>query len=537
MKPAEKSPALRPVEDGNGLRRLAVRGAGATVLSQSMGFTVQVIATVVLARLLTPGDFGLVAMVTTFSLLIMNCGLNGFTEAILQWDAIDPWITSNLFWINIGLGSLLTAGFAAFGGLLARFYADPRVARVAAVMSLAIFFNSFSVIHLALLKRAMRFPVVAINDIVARAVSVVVSVLLALLGWGYWALVGGALSLPLSTAIGAWIAHPWIPALPRRHAGTAPMVRFAVSTYARFVSNYGSNNLDNLLVGWRFGSEALGFYKKAYDLFVLPTNQLSAPLTGVAVAALSRLNRDPAQYKRYFFTALSILAFAGMAIGANLTLVGRDVIRLLLGPGWGEAGRIFTFFGPGIGVMLLYGMHGWIHLSIGRADRWFRWSLLEVTVTGLLFLTGLRWGPVGVAVAWVASFWILTLPALWYAGKPAGISVSEVIAVVWKYILASALAGVACALITRSLLSISAASSPVAAAARILIISLCFGGLYVGGVISLHRGCAPLYRVASVLRDVVPLAKFSRSSSTLPASRGAGTGAVLTATGGSDLMS
>lgn len=532
MKPAEESRAFRPAEGGSSLRRLAVRGAGATVLSQSFGFAVQMIATIVLARLLTPSDFGLVAMVTTFSLLLMNCGLNGFTEAILQGDAIDPWLTSNLFWINIGIGSLLTIAFAGGGTLLAHFYAEPRVTRVAAVMSLTIFFNSFSVIHLALLKRAMQFPRVAINDIVARSVSVAVSILLALSGWDYWALVGGAIALPLSTTIGAWIAHPWIPALPRRHAGTLPMVRFAMSTYGRFVSNYGSNNLDNLLVGWRFGSVDLGLYKKAYDLFVLPANQLSAPLTSVAVAALSRLNRDPAQYKRYFFTALSILAFVGMAIGANLTLVGRDLIRLLLGPRWGEAGRIFTFFGPGIGVMLLYGTHGWIHLSIGRADRWFRWSLVEIGVTGSLFLGGLHWGPVGIALAWVASFWILTLPALWYAGKPAGILITEVVASVWRYVVASALAGCACALIIQAIPSFAPASSAIGSVARMLTISLLFASLYLGVVIGLHRGCTPLYQVASVFRDLFPSARFSRSSPSLTSPHGADTGAVLTATEG-----
>src|SRR5207248_3413719 len=103
------------------------------------------------------------------------------------------------------------------------------------------------------------------------------------------------------------------------------------------------------------------------------------------------------------------LAFVGMGIGACLTLEGNDFIRLLLGPKWGPAGQIFTFFGPGIGIMMIYSQNGSIHLSIGRADRWFRWIIVEFTVTGLLFLLGLRWGPVGVAAAWTASFWILTI--------------------------------------------------------------------------------------------------------------------------------
>src|SRR5205823_4983235 len=128
-----------------------------------------------------------------------------------------------------------------------------------------------------------------------------------------------------------------------------------------------SDLLDNLLVGWRLGPGSLGLYKKAYDLFVLPVNQLSAPLTSVAVSTLSRLKTQPSQYRRYFLTAFSLLAFVGMGMGADLTLIGRDLIRLLLGPRWDESGRIFCIFAPGIGLMVLYGTHGWLHLSIGRA--------------------------------------------------------------------------------------------------------------------------------------------------------------------------
>ncbi|HYL16390.1 MAG TPA: lipopolysaccharide biosynthesis protein [Terriglobales bacterium] len=504
MKPFNANGAFRPAVNSQVLRSLAVRGAGATVLSQSLGFAVQMIATVILARLLTPRDFGLMTMVTTFSLLLLNCGLNGFTEAVLQREEIDHTLASNLFWINLGLGLLLTVSFAAAGPLLARFFGDSRVTRVAVVMSTTIFFTTVSVQHLALLKRAMRFSLVSCNDIIARAVSATVSIILAWAGWGYWALVAGAVALSLATSIGAWAFCRWVPGLPRRGAGTGPMVRFAMSTYGRFTSNYFSRNLDNLLIGWRLGSEPLGFYKKAYDLFVLPANQLSAPLTSVAVSALSRLARDTIQYRRYFLNALSILAFVGMGLGADLTLVGKDLFVLLLGPGWEESGRIFTFFGPGIGVMLLYGTHGWIHLSIGRADRWFRWGLVEFVMTALLFLLGLRWGPVGIAVAWVASFWVLTIPALWYAGRPAALTVASIIAAVWRYVLASALAGCATATITWRITSFAAASGPAGAGARIVMISSVFGGLYVGGVILLHCGCAPLCQVARLLRDMLP---------------------------------
>src|SRR4026209_236790 len=115
MKPFDEQGAFRVATHLGGLRRVAVRGAGVTALSQSRGFAIQLIATMILARLLTPADFGLVAMVTTFSLLLMNVGFNGVTEAVVQREQIDHGLASNLFWINVGIGFVLTIGFAAAG--------------------------------------------------------------------------------------------------------------------------------------------------------------------------------------------------------------------------------------------------------------------------------------------------------------------------------------------------------------------------------------------------------------------------------------
>ncbi|MBZ5723516.1 MAG: lipopolysaccharide biosynthesis protein [Acidobacteriia bacterium] len=511
MTPFDASGAFRPVAEGGGeLRRLAVRGAGVTVFSGGLGLAIQIAATVVLARLLTPGDFGLVTMVTTFSLLLVNFGLNGFTEAVLQRDQIDHALVSNLFWVDIGAGLLLTIGFASAGSLLARFYGNPHVAQVAFGISITIFFTSTSVQHLALLKRGMRFPVLAANDILARAVSLAVSIVLAWAGWKYWSLVAGAVALSLVTSMGAWFLCRWTPGLPRRVAGTGSMVRFAMNVYGRFSVDYFARNMDNLLVGWRFGSASLGLYKKAYDLFALSANQLSSPLTNVAVAALSRLRRTPEQYRRYLLSSLAVMAFVGMGLSADLTLVGKDLIRLLLGPKWEPAGRIFTYFGPGIGVMLLDGASGWIHLSLGRADRWLIWGVVEFAVTGLLFILGLAWGPAGVAVAWAASFWILTIPALWYAGRPIHLGVAPVIAAVWKFPAAALLAGCGAATFAGKLPSLAAAAGSIGALTRLAAVSVLFGTLYLGAVILLHRGCSPLHQVAGLLREMVQRRRFSR---------------------------
>jgi O-antigen/teichoic acid export membrane protein len=518
MRPFDESGMFRSTEGG--MRQLAVKGASVTVLASVLGLAIQIIATVVLARILTPSDFGLVAMVTTFSLVPMNFGLNGFTEAVIQRDTIDHKLVTNLFWICAAAGVLLTITFAAAGSLLAQFYHDHLVAQVAVAVSPSILFTSFAVLHLALLKRAMRFSLVSANDICSRIVSVAVSIIFAIAGWGYWALVAGAVAQPLTACVVAWFMCRWVPGLPRRVKGTATMLRFAMNVYARFGVNYLASNTDNLLVGWRFEAQALGFYKKAYDLFALPAGVFTSSLTTVAVAALSPVKRDPGRFRKHLFGALGVMAFIGMGLSADLTLVGKDLIRLLLGPKWGEAGRIFELFGPGIGAMFLYGTNGWIHLSIGRADRWFRWGIIEFAFTSLLFVLVLPWGPRGIAVAWTASFWLLTIPAFWFAGKPINLGSTAIVSVVWKYIISAIAAGGLSAMLIRYVPLFGPASTAMEALVRIVEVSLVFGILYLGAIILLFRGCAPLYQVAGLMGEIAPWIKVSGTS---PASASART--------------
>jgi O-antigen/teichoic acid export membrane protein len=510
MNPFDASGTFSPVAGSNELRRLAVRGAASTVSGQALALAAQVVSTVILARLLTPADFGVVAMVTTFSMLLMSIGTTGFSEAVIQPQEMNRYQASNLFWITAAIGLILAIGFAASGPLLARFFRNPLVAPVTIVTSAPIFIAAAATIHSALLKRAMRFTAVSVNELVGRATNTAVAILLALIGWGYWALVAGIVAQTLSVTIGAWWLCGWIPSLPRRRVGTRAMLRFAASVYGRFCANYFARNFDNLLVGRQFNATALGFYKKAYDLFALSASQLTAPLHNVALAALSRLNQDPVRYRRYLTNALGIIAFIGMAVGADLTLVGKDLVRLVLGPRWSESGRIFERFGPGIGIMLLYSTVGWIHLSIGKPGRWLRWTLVESAATALLFVLALPWGPAGIAAAWSASYCTLLIPAFWYAGRPIGFGISSLIAAVWRYAVASLLAGVATAAITRGTSFWGAHAGTNAALGATIVSSALFVTLYLSAVILLHWGLGPLHQLTTLLRELVPARRPTR---------------------------
>lgn len=498
---------IAPQTGGGSIRRLTVRGAGATLFAGGVTLIIQIAATMVLARLLTPADFGVVAMVTTFSLLFVNFGFNGLTEAIVQRESVTRGLASTLFWISFGAGILLTIGFGASGFLLVELYHNPLIKPVAAGISLTIGATSFSTIHLALLKRAMRFSAVSANEICARFVSVGVSIVLGLLGWGYWALVAGAIAQPLSIAVGAVFLCRWMPGFPRRVEGLSSALRFALNTYGNFGVNYVSRNTDNLLVGWRFDSQALGYYKKAYDLFALTASQFVTSIAIVVVAGLSRVTKNQSLYRIYLLNAIAMMAFVGMGLGAGLTVVGKDIIFVLLGPKWTLSGKIFTYFGPGIGFLILYCTNAWIHLSIGRPDRWFRWALVEMTVTCSLFAAGLHWGPAGIATAWSTSYLLLTLPAIWYAGRPINLGISVVVSTVWKYILSFALSVTAAIFLLSEMRSLVGMVGTTGALVRIAVGSVLILLLYLFAVLVLHRGLQPIYIFVDLLREMVNSSK------------------------------
>jgi O-antigen/teichoic acid export membrane protein len=501
--PFDANGDFHPTAEGHELKRIAVRGGAASISAAALSLAVQVISSVILARLLTPADFGVVAMVTTFAMFLLGVGANGCNEAIIQSEKVDHFLASNLFWINLIVGLVLAAGFAAAGSLLARFYRNPLVTDVAIAMSPGILIASASVVHTSLLKRAMRFAGASTILVVGRALNTVVAIVLALMGWGYWSLVVGLFAQGLSMAIGAWWLCRWYPGLPRRGVGTRAMLRFAGHVFGTYNASYFARNFDNFLVGWRFNAAALGYYKRAYDLFALSASQLTAPLNNVALAALSRVKNDPPRFRRHLASSLEMIALVGMAMGADLTLVGKDVVRVLLGPKWKESGLIFELFGPGIGVMLLNSTIGWIHVSIGKPERWFRWTVFESIATGLMFLLALPWGPSGIAVAWSASYWLLLIPAFWYAGRPIDFRPSQLAGATWKYALASLVAywisGIAL-----GRLAFSGEPGAVLSLEAIFVKSIVFLVLYLGAIILLYQGCSPLRQLRSLLLELTP---------------------------------
>lgn len=282
------------------------------------------------------------------------------------------------------------------------------------------------------------------------------------------------------------------------------MLYFSFNTYGNFFISYVQKNIDKVLIGRFLGSLPLGHYDRATNLSSMLPNQLTIPLSNVALATLSRLADEPEQYRYYFAKVLSLLAFAAFPLSMILTLTGRDLIHLVLGPQWHQAGEIFSVLGLAIGMIVLYGTHGWLHLSFGRADRWMRWSSTALLITVLFFMMGLPYGPVGVAVAYTVSYYVLIIPAIWYAGKPCDIKVSLFISAIWKFFLAALAAGLSCWLFSYALAPSAVMFSALPLLARIVVASVCYITLYILLVIVFHRSTEPLKKFVVVLNEMIP---------------------------------
>ncbi len=387
------------------LGRRTARGGAIMVGSQALKFVINMATTVVLARLLTPQDYGLIGMVlvvTSFVALFKNMGLSAAT---MQREEINYNQVSTLFWINVAVSFGLMLLTLALAPAVALFYREPRLTWIMMAFSLGFLFGGLVVQHEALLKRQMRFVPLAIAEIVSMVAGIIVGIVLAWRGAGYWALVANQLVLGFVYAVSIWIACRWRPGPPVRYSGVRSMLAFGGNLTGFSFFNYFSRTLDNLLIGRVWGAQQLGLYAKAYQLLLLPLDQLSSPLDGVALPALSRLRDEPERYRQAFLRILEKIAMVSMPIAAMMIGTSDWLVRLILGPKWSETARIFALLGI-VGLVEPIGnTMGWLLISQGRGRDLLRWGMIDSALSIVSILVGLPWGAVGVA----ASFAIVGL--------------------------------------------------------------------------------------------------------------------------------
>jgi len=425
------------------LRGRSVRGGAHIFGGQLIAFLVQLLGTVVLARLLVPSDFGLIAMVAAFVGFVQMFKDLGLSTATIQNDEINHAQVSTLFWVNVALSFLMVALTAALAPAVAWFYGEPKLVGITLAISVTFIFGGVTVQHQALLRRQMQFGTLAAAAVVSKIVAVSVGILCAWYGAGYWALVAMAAAHPATSAVYVWIACGWRPGPPRRRVGTRSLLAFGGRLSASEFLGYIRRNLDNVLIGAYHGATSLGFYAKAYQLLLLPMNQINKPMKRIALPALSRLQNDPPRYRRFYSRAIALLVTSGMPIVVFAFVHVKAIIATVLGDQWTETVVIFQCLAPAAFIGTLNVAGGWVNISLGRADRLLRAKVLSTSTQVLAILSGLPFGAVGVAVAVSIAEGISRGPILAYQLHGSHVSVADVGRAIWRPAAASCLAGVA----------------------------------------------------------------------------------------------
>jgi PST family polysaccharide transporter len=381
------------------LRGRSVRGGLLNVTSQGAQFLIQSIATVVLARLLTPTDFGLVAMVSTVTGLGQAFADLGLSEATIQRKEISQAQVSALFWINVAIGLGLMLVTVTLAPVLATFYRDPRLVNITLLVSLTFLIGGLRVQPDAILKRQMRFSSLAIRDVASYALAVPVAITMAWRGAGYWALVALPLTLNFTQMALSWLMVKWRPGLPRRAPGVGSMIAFGGSVAASYFIVTVSRSADNVLIGWHLGAGPLGLYSRAYNLLMLPVRQLSAPAGSVAIPAFSRTQGDPERFARYYLRAVNLIMWISAPVFGFLFVAAQPVIVLVLGNQWRQAAPVFQILVLAALGQLLLESTIWLFVSRGQSRQLLKLLLIISPIIVGSYAIGLPFGIKGVAVS------------------------------------------------------------------------------------------------------------------------------------------
>lgn len=481
----------------SGLGRASLHGGLMLVAARLVNAVVQIGSTVLVARQLEPRDFGLVAIVlalVSFAPIVIDLGT---TDASTQKSSITRSEISSLFWLNVVLGGGFTLLFAGFSRLIASIFGDPALTGIALASSMTFLLTGLAIQHYALMRRAMEFQRIALIDISANIASSVISVMMAFTGWDYWALVAKPLLTLALTAVGAWIACPWMPGRPGVTPEVTGMVRFGLGITGFAAMDQLTRSADRLALGYMYGSGPLGYFQNAFLLYSNMIAILAESLHNVAVSGLSKLRNDVEALKRSWSAALSTLSFAVCPAFAILAVTGTDFVVLLLGDKWAPAGPLLCIFALRGIPQCIERTIGWLHVVAGRSDRWMRWGFISTSVQIVALAAGLPFGPTGVATSYAIAMFALFVPAVVYAGRPIGIGAKDVLAAAgWQA--AAALLTVAVGYGMQE--AFLADSSRLA---RFLISASFSAATYLALAVGVFRVRGPVVLAISLLRDVL----------------------------------
>ncbi|AXL11167.1 lipopolysaccharide biosynthesis protein [Microbacterium foliorum] len=394
------------------LAHSAARGAYFTLAAQAARILLQLLSVVVLARILSPHDYGLLAIV----LVVVGLGEIfrdfGLTSASIQAPELSTGQRDNLFWINAAIGVLLTAIMYSLSWAIGAVTGEPDLVGISQWLALTFLLNGLATQHRANLMRDLKLRPLAVIDVASSAIALAVAIIAAVAGMGYWALViqqlvTGAILLVGVVAAGRW----W----PRRYSRAHPvkqLVNFGWTLVATNLIGYASRQIDTVLISFRFGTAPLGLYNRAFQLIMTPLTQVRSPLQSVALPVLSRVQQDQPRFEAYVTAAQLALGFLFGIPVAIVAGLAEPAVDIMLGSRWAEAAPMLRMFAIA-GILTTVSFVGyWVYLARGLGADLLRYSIVTALIKVVCVVIGSFFGVLGVAIAFAvhpAIAWPISL--------------------------------------------------------------------------------------------------------------------------------
>ena len=426
-----------PASQPKSLKRRFFSAAALNITGRISTFLIQTGTTLILARILMPGDFGLVGMVMPVIMVFQVLGNMGLTMAVLQRREVTPAQLSSLFYFNLSISVLLAGVLYLSAPLISNFYDTPQVDPIAQLFSLVILAAGASALQTSLLQRELRFGTILVAQVVSQLGSSAIAIWMALEGFGFMALAWRSVMQPAIYSVIVWLRSGWLPGLPEWSAEVKSMFGFGGFSAGFNLLNTTGRQLDNVLIGWRYGHLELGPYSVGYRLFLSPIRMITSPLGQVVIPTLARMQDEPERFARWYLSILRLITLGVFPPLIALTLFSDELVHVVLGSKWETAAPIIRWLLPVGAMQASYTTIGWLMIATGRADRQFRWAIISVSLYVTGFFIGLPWGAEGVAASYTVTNLMLFMPGFAYGAWGTRIHLSHILSALIPGILAA----------------------------------------------------------------------------------------------------
>jgi O-antigen/teichoic acid export membrane protein len=412
----------------NTIRKRVLSALGWSGTTRSFELVLQFGISVVLARLLSPRDFGLIGMVLVFTGFASSLSEMALGASLVQQRAISDRHLNAVFWVNIAAGALLTILFVLAAPVIARFYKEPLLRLLTVIIALNLFFGSLNVVQNALLIRSLNFRTKFWISSISLSVSGIVAIAMAFTGTGVWSLVGQSITATVIGVAMMWCLSSWRPRLSFDPSALRELIHFGGNLMGSNIVHYWGRNIENLAIGRIFGSSALGIYNRAGGLMRVASDNVSGITGAVMFPALSSMQDEVESMKHAYLIATRMIALLTFPMMIGLNILTEPAILVIYGNKWREAiGIVQVLCFSGL-AQSVYSTGGWIFLSRGRTDILFRLGIYTVLVRVVGVLVGAHWGIIGVAWAYVLGTYIFICYPSWSsAGRLVNLGFKELL--------------------------------------------------------------------------------------------------------------